>query len=134
MRSKMTDAERCARARAGQRRRRVEKPDVVRAYDRARYAKDPLRVKATNLRLNYGISLDDYLAMFEAQRGLCKVCSRPETRTNRGVVMRLAVDHCHTTGKVRGLLCADCNRAIGLLADSPDRLRAAAMYLEEGLT
>jgi hypothetical protein len=73
----------------------------------------------------FGITLDDYNAMLQRQGGVCAICHRPPTG------QRLAVDHSHSTGNNRGLLCFDCNVALGKFEDNPDRLRAAAMYLEE---
>jgi hypothetical protein len=77
----------------------------------------------------YGISLETYKDMVEAQGGLCLICGGPETRKLNGSVLRLSVDHCHETGNVRGLLCASCNKGIGLLGDDPARLLAAIDYL-----
>lgn len=74
----------------------------------------------------YGLAPGDYDQMLEAQGGGCAICSRT-CPTGRS----LAVDHCHTTGAVRGLLCADCNRSLGMMGDSPERLRSAAAYLED---
>lgn len=71
-----------------------------------------------------GITEDDYNKMFDEQMGLCAICHKPE------IDIKLAVDHCHETGKVRGLLCKRCNMGIGLLGDSPDTLISAAMYLK----
>lgn len=73
------------------------------------------------LRREYGIGQVQYDALLEAQGGVCAICSE-----NREL---LAVDHDHTTGEVRGLLCNPCNRGIGLLKDDPDRMLAAAMYV-----
>jgi hypothetical protein len=85
------------------------------------------RHQAKMLRL-YGI---DYTAVLAEQGGVCAICKKPETnRSNGPNPKRLSVDHCHETGKARGLLCNNCNRAIGLLGDAPDLLRAAAEYLE----
>jgi hypothetical protein len=84
------------------------------------------RVRGDNLRNRYGISETDYDAMFLAQGGVCKICRQPEHHMDR----LLSVDHCHATGKVRGLLCNSCNRGIGLFVDDPERLREAALYLE----
>ena len=79
----------------------------------------------------YGLSVDQYNQMVVQQRGLCAICHLPETaRRREGVVQFLSIDHCHATGKVRGLLCLLCNAMLGNAQDSPDRLRAAAMYLE----
>lgn len=80
----------------------------------------------------YGITPEEYTQRLEAQGGVCAICGLEEpnehgrTRTR----FRLAVDHCHTTGRVRGLLCQKCNRAIGLLHDNTDLLRKAIGYLE----
>lgn len=72
----------------------------------------------------FGITEDDYNKMFESQVGLCAICHNPENG------IKLAVDHCHDTGKVRGLLCKRCNMGIGLLGDNPDTIISAAMYLK----
>ena len=75
------------------------------------------------LKANYGITIDEYDAMFKAQRGKCAVCGEKYGRT-------LHVDHCHRTNKVRGLLCQKCNMAIGLLQDSAKLLARAISYLQ----
>ena len=84
------------------------------------------------LRKRYGIAFSDYQRMFEAQEGKCGLCSGGETRIDHRTkrVSRLAVDHCHKTGKVRQLLCHSCNNGLGTFKDDPDRLRAAIAYLE----
>ncbi len=74
----------------------------------------------------YGIDLSTYDRMFKEQDGVCKICSLPQ-KSNRNE--RLAVDHCHETGKVRGLLCDSCNRGIGLLKDDYRIIERAASYL-----
>jgi hypothetical protein len=76
------------------------------------------------LRRLYGITPEDYQAMLDSQGGLCAICKvAPSAKL-------LSVDHDHTTGAVRGLLCASCNRGLGYLNEEPGRLRAAAEYLE----
>lgn len=75
--------------------------------------------KESNLRLKFDISLSDYYAMLDKQGGVCAVCGRPETSTYKGTLRSLAVDHDHVTGRVRGLLCAKCNKALGLLEENP---------------
>lgn len=60
----------------------------------------------SKMRRKYGITPTAYLALVEEQRGLCKICNRDVTRT-------LAIDHCHKTGAVRGLLCNKCNAFLG---------------------
>lgn len=72
----------------------------------------------------YGITREEYFALKEAQHGCCAICGRePKTR-------RLAVDHDHATGKVRGLLCAACNMGLGAYRDDIAMLRRAIAYLE----
>lgn len=74
----------------------------------------------------FGLTEDDYQILLAKQGGKCKICRQPEKTRGR----RLAVDHDHGTGRVRGLLCGNCNNALGRMADDPARLRAAADYLE----
>lgn len=79
----------------------------------------------------YGITLHDYDQMLTVQGGVCAICHQPEIRKGRGGDDKpLAVDHCHVSGKVRGLLCDACNNMLGRAHDDPQRLRAAADYLE----
>lgn len=84
----------------------------------------PEHYRNFELQRNYGITSEEYDQMYYDQDGLCLICSEEEPG---GRLM--PVDHCHATGKVRGLLCANCNRGLGLFKDDPDRLLAAAMYL-----
>lgn len=72
----------------------------------------------------YGITEEDYNEMLESQNGVCAICGGNNGQRS------LAVDHCHETDKVRGLLCTGCNTAIGSLRDSPELCRNAALYLE----
>ncbi len=83
-----------------------------------------------NLRRNYGITPSDFNRMWDSQDGQCRICKvklKPRGRTSDSV----SVDHNHATGAVRALLCRQCNRAIGLMKDDPEILRAAALYLDE---
>jgi len=78
----------------------------------------------------YGISPEQYEKMSEAQDHVCAICRRPETALGRGgKVMGLAVDHCHTTGVVRSLLCRVCNQTLGRHQDNPEWFDAAGAYL-----
>lgn len=70
----------------------------------------------------YGITPEEYEAMEIAQAGACSICDRVPADS-------LRVDHCHETGRVRGLICHDCNAGIGLLGDDPDRIMRAVIYL-----
>jgi len=69
--------------------------------------------------------------MLEKQGGVCAVCKRPETARNQYGIKRLAVDHDHETGKVRGLLCSKCNTGLGALDDNTGRLQACINYLNK---
>lgn len=75
----------------------------------------------------YGLTLEDYDSMLKSQNGACKICGRQDTGSSR--VKNFHVDHCHSTGKVRGLLCNNCNRGIGYLGDNIERLEKALEYL-----
>lgn len=76
----------------------------------------------------YGLSVADYDRMLTAQKGRCAICDRKKlTARSR----RLAVDHCHKSGRVRGLLCLACNSALGLLSESAERCEAMARYIRE---
>lgn len=79
------------------------------------------KIYEQHLKRKFGITLEDVRRMERTQRFRCAICRKKE---------KLHVDHCHRTGMVRGLLCGNCNRAIGLLKDSPKNLRAAISYLE----
>ena len=88
------------------------------------------RQQVANLQ-RYGLSEDDYEAMYELQEGLCGVCGEPEIqRREDGSEQLLSVDHDHRSGRIRGLLCSRCNTGVGLFRDNPALLRAAAEYLE----
>lgn len=79
----------------------------------------------------YDITQEDYNRMLESQGGVCKICEKPEDKVIGSKVIELAVDHCHSSGKVRGLLCQRCNTGIAKFDDSTDNLRAAITYLEK---
>jgi hypothetical protein len=87
---------------------------------------------AHKLMQNYGITPEQYYEMLDRQNGVCAICSQPETKKWDGETIRLAVDHCHKTNHIRGLLCFACNIAIGFLGDDFERVRKAADYLIDG--
>lgn len=86
---------------------------------------DPDKNRDTKLRKTYGISLEEYNTLFTKQGGVCAICKGTESINGR----LMAVDHCHTTGKVRGILCSHCNRALGFFKDNTESLKAAIRYL-----
>lgn len=87
---------------------------------RTRY-RDPEAVRRANLKHKYGLSLEQYEKMSKAQNHLCGICGTDDSA--------LQVDHCHTSGKVRGLLCMSCNVLIGQGKDDVNRLYKAIDYL-----
>lgn len=101
----------------------------INARRRSQYKSDPAQWRKNRLRYVYGITVEQYNEMLERQGGLCAVCREEETRTMKGTVKALAVDHDHETGAVRGLLCHDCNTGLGMFGDDPGRLLAATDYL-----
>lgn len=78
--------------------------------------------KGYQLKKQYGLSLEDFLALQEYQNSSCAICGK--------VTTKLYVDHCHTTGKVRGLLCMNCNTGLGHFKDNQTFLAKAIEYLE----
>lgn len=99
----------------------------VREYRRANWLAikaDPERRKAYELRKRFGIEYSDYLSLMSSQGGVCASCGMPPSS------LFLSVDHCHLTGRIRGLLCSNCNAGIGLLGDDLAGLRKAVLYLE----
>lgn len=78
------------------------------------------------LETEYGITLNEYNKMFLDQKGNCKICNKHQSEFKRA----LNVDHCHNTGKIRGLLCDKCNRALGWFDDNIESLERAIKYLK----
>ncbi len=82
---------------------------------------------AVRLKKLYNLSVTEYEELYQEANGKCQVCGIPETSLKK----RLAVDHCHTTGKVRGLLCSKCNTALGQLNDDLEIISSLYSYLKE---
>jgi hypothetical protein len=82
----------------------------------------------------YGIDADEWEYMFAKQNGVCFICETEGFVMKEEHKAKLMVDHCHVTGKVRGLLCHNCNRALGLLKDSIKAFQRALDYLEGATT
>jgi hypothetical protein len=111
-------------------------------YDKTYYKKNAEKKKAY-VRLweksnpfrhvyRYGISQEKYVALVEAQNNVCAICKKAETYLKTdGSIRNLSVDHSHVSGKVRGLLCANCNKALGLFSDSKNILEEAIAYLDK---
>jgi hypothetical protein len=113
-------------------RKSARKHCVKRAVNSRKWKKqNPKRCKANHLKNTYGITLEEYNAMLNSQKGVCAVCGKPESIKQLGKVRALCVDHDHKTEKVRGLLCTRCNAAMGMIGDSKELLFQLALYLEK---
>ena len=87
------------------------------------YPKNAHKHRAKHLKRNYGLSIEDYEVLYKQQKGLCKICECSFDR--------LDVDHDHSTGNIRGLLCQNCNRGLGMFNESSYNLRSAINYLDK---
>lgn len=85
----------------------------------------------TNLKQRFGISLEQYKEMLEKQGGVCAICGGSEPKSLGSSKQSFSVDHCHDTGRIRGLLCSSCNRGLGLLGDTVESVQRALDYLKE---
>ena len=102
-----------------------ENPERLNAYRRARRREPEVkkRERAGHLMRKFGITLDQYETMLEAQGGVCAICGRAPRDIS------LHVDHDHSTGQIRALLCFPCNNALADLQEDPGVVRKAAAYL-----
>jgi Recombination endonuclease VII len=95
-------------------------------------AKNPDKISEGRIKLRYGISISEYQDLYNKQEGQCAIC---KTHLNLDVTdkkTKAHIDHNHTTGEVRGLLCNNCNAGIGFLQDSALVCKLAADYLSKG--
>lgn len=93
---------------------------------------NPDRVRNIYLKHTYGITSEEYEKLLEEQKGVCLICGRPEKVSDgKGGIKKLHIDHNHTTGKVRGLLCNDCNVGLARFNEDVCILQKAILYLEE---
>lgn len=89
-------------------------------------------VRESQIKSKFGITTREYNKMLRQQGGVCAICHNPEQRcSGPGTSDHLCVDHDHTTGVVRGLLCRNCNSAIGLVGDDVERLLSCIVYLKK---
>jgi|SRR3972149_3232746 len=87
-------------------------------------SQSPEAFRRRSLKKNYGLTVEEYDLLLVKQDNVCAIC-RKVCRTHSF----LSIDHCHTTGKIRGLLCNDCNRGIGLLKDNVENIKRSLEYL-----
>lgn len=115
----------------------MKTPEEKRAYNREYYHRvrkhSPLRIKRNKLRAKewyyrktYGLSYEWFVKQSNKQKNKCAICGH-KPRASHG---KLAVDHCHKTGQVRGLVCGRCNLAIGLIDDNWETAMKMAKYLK----
>ena len=113
------------------RNKRLNDPERYKSYVRKYREKNVDAERGRHLMREYGITLEQYAEMEAKQGGLCAICKQPETQERKGVKYRLAVDHCHKTGKVRGLLCFKCNSAMGSFEKRDVPISNIEDYLEK---
>lgn len=104
---------------------RKENPEKLLKQVQREYGK-PYTINK-HLRSKYGITHVEYDLMLDSQKGACKICNVHQINLSK----RLSVDHCHSTGKIRGLLCSQCNSMLGYAKDKTDLLEKAIGYLKE---
>lgn len=110
--------------------RTVKGRERVKAWRTANPEKSRASIRVCVMRQRYGLTVEEYDRISIGQNGTCAICKRPETATHDGLVKRLAIDHCHSTGQIRGFLCFRCNSAVGNMGEDAARMRAAADYIE----
>lgn len=96
-----------------------------------RYQDNPQQKRKHHLKSKYKLTLENYILMLKSQNGVCKICGQSETTKYKNRIKQLCVDHKHLTGKIRGLLCDNCNRMLGYAKDNIETLKQAIKYLEE---
>lgn len=102
--------------------------DQNKKWREANKEQDALVMLKARLKRKYNLSIEEYETLIESQNNSCKVCG---THARNNIKGKLYIDHCHTTGKVRGLLCMKCNSALGLLNDDKELLQNLLDYLDK---
>jgi hypothetical protein len=94
---------------------------------KARHQANPERTRNNDLKRNYGITLQEHQEMYKNQNGVCAICKGE----GDGKWKKLCVDHDHKTGKVRQLLCRNCNMVLGQVGDNANLLEEMIKYLQK---
>lgn len=102
-------------------RNRAKRLAYQKDYQKKRLSSDSEHVRSIKVKSVYGLTKEEWLKLVKEHGGKCAICKNEE---------KLQIDHCHQTKKVRGLLCARCNKAIGLFKDDIDRVISAVEYLK----
>ena len=98
---------------------------VKKEYDAERYKEKQDCMRWSHIEKTYGLSKEEWMDMFNAQGGCCALCGTHQKEFKNS----LHTDHCHETGKVRGLLCVKCNTALGRLGDNKESIKKVLEYL-----
>lgn len=116
--------------------KRSNRPCGVRSICKDCYKKYPSDKKRKegymrnyDLKKSYGIDVNEYQRIYDLQDGRCAICEKKNIEVAKNHKKNLSVDHCHASGKIRGLLCDSCNRGLGLLGDDAINLFRAFLYL-----
>lgn len=96
-------------------------PHRIKKNQETYFKNNPDAKRRIFIKYKYGITLEEYDLMYSNQKGRCAICNEKKSK--------LCIDHNHTTGEIRGLLCKQCNHAIGLLKEKITSLRSAISYL-----
>lgn len=112
---------------------RKNHPEKYRAQRKRRRLMHGSKIVENEILRRFKLSKEEYDEMVKEHNNLCAICFKEETRRSRteGEICRLAIDHCHRTNKVRGLLCHACNIMIGKAGDSIEILESAITYLRK---
>jgi hypothetical protein len=97
----------------------------TRVKDGDYYKFNKRKAKSATLKYKFGITIEEYDQLFNKQNECCAICLLHQSKLEK----RLAVDHCHKSGKIRGLLCGHCNKALGGFQDNTELLLRAIQYL-----
>ncbi len=116
--------------------RRADCIECCTVQDRIYLSRDDIRRKKREDRLarEYGITIAEYESILASQNGVCAICRKGQEDEGcrwNGKREHFSVDHCHTTGKVRGILCARCNLGIGMFMEDAEAMKKAVGYLED---
>ena len=117
--------------------KKKKKKKSIKEYSAEWYKNNKIKSRRHQLKYKFGITLEEYNRINQSQNGLCAICEGVNDTRKRGttngenVKLVLAVDHNHKTGKVRGLLCTNCNTSLGKFKDNPILLEKAIKYLKE---
>lgn len=109
---------------------REDNKDNLKVRKKQSYIKNADTWKENWLKRRYGISLNDFNELLKHQNDTCGICKKEEIGFYGDKKKTLSVDHCHKTGKIRGLLCGKCNTALGLVDENPETLIEMIMYLK----